>query len=99
MLRTILLSCGFEDYNDIQHLKHDPALQVLFPDGLPDQSTLSRWENSMNITSVLRLAYKMIDYFVESIDPKRKDIIIDVGCTDDPTHGNQQGTLFHGYYW
>lgn len=65
MLRTLLLCCGYEDCNDIRHLKHDPALQVLFPDGLPDQSTLSRWENSVNTTSVLRLAYKMIDYYVD----------------------------------
>lgn len=99
LLRTLLMCCGYEDCNDISHLEHDPALEALFPGGLPDQSTLSRWENSMNTGSVLKLAYRMVDYYVESLDPKQKDIIIDVDCTDDPTHGNQQGTLFHGFYW
>ena len=28
-----------------------------------------------------------------------KKIIIDIDPTDDPTHGNQQYTLFHGYYY
>ena len=99
LLRTLLMCCGYEDCNDINHLEHDPALEALFPDGLPDQSTLSRWENSMNIGSVLKLAYRMIDYYVDSLDPRQEDVVIDVDCTDDPTHGNQQGTLFHGFYW
>ena len=99
LLRTLLICCGYEDCNDVQYLKDDPALEALFPGGLPDQSTLSRWENSLNTPGALRLAYKMIDYYVDSIDPRRKDIVIDVDCTDDPTHGNQQGSLFNGFHW
>lgn len=98
-LRLLLLCCGYEDCNDIHYLGHDPALQSLFGSSLPSQSTLSRWENSLSLTDVSRLALRMIDYYVESLDPKRKHIIIDVDCTDDPTHGKQQGSLFHGYYW
>ena len=29
---------------------------------------------------------------------KPKRIILDIDTTDDPTHGNQQQTFFHGYY-
>lgn len=98
-LRVMLLCCGYEDCNDIEYLKHDPALQSLFDGELPGQSTLSRWENSLNLPAVARLALRMIDYYVESLDPARNHIVIDVDCTDDPTHGKQQGSLFHGYYW
>ena len=98
-LRVVLLCCAYEDCNDISHLKDDPALQSLFGSSLPSQSTLSRWENSMSLPDVARLAMRMIDSYVDSLDPKREYIIIDVDCTDDPTHGAQQGSLFHGYYW
>lgn len=97
-LRLLLISCGYEDCNDINHLKNDPALKALFKN-LPSQSTLSRFENSMNIGMVYRLAQSMIDFYVDSIETNRKEIIIDVDCTDDPTHGNQQGSLFDGYHW
>lgn len=98
-LRLLLLCSGYEDCNDVQHLKNDPALSALFGKKLPSQSTLSRWENSQNISDVMKLAYRTLDYYVSRIHPKRKEIVIDVDCTDDPTHGKQQGSLFHGYHW
>lgn len=39
-----------------------------------------------------------IDRYVENIDPKRKQIIIDIDGTDDPTYGHQQLSLFNGFY-
>ena len=96
--RLLLLCAGYEDCNDIQHLQHDPAGQTLF-DSVPSQSTLSRFENAMDEDQVEAMAQGMIDYYVDNLDPNRKDIIIDVDCTDDPTHGKQQGSLFHGYHW
>lgn len=98
-LRLLLLCCGYEDCNDVEHLKNDPALRALCGGELPSQPTMSRWENALTIGDVGRLAERMIDYYVDSLDADRKEIIIDVDCTDDPTHGSQQGTLFHGYYW
>ena len=98
-LRILLLACGYEDCNDIQHLSSDPALQSLPGEFLSAQNTLSRWENSLSKTDVARLASCMVDAYVDSISPDREHIIIDVDCTDDPTHGKQQGSLFHGYYW
>jgi hypothetical protein len=96
--RLLLLCAGYEDCNDINHLQHDPAAQSLF-NSLPSQSTLSRFENAMNLGQVSTMAQGMIDYYVDNLSPNRKDIIIDVDCTDDPTHGKQQGSLFHGYHW
>ena len=96
-LRLMLLCCGYEDCNDVEHLDNDPALRSLCGGELPSQSTLSRWENALTIGDVARLAERMIDYYVATLDPERKEVIIDVDCTDDPTHGKQQGSLFHGY--
>jgi hypothetical protein len=43
----------------------------------------------------------MVDLFMEThaggqLGPQQ--IIIDVDATDDPVHGNQEGSYFHGYY-
>ena len=38
----------------------------------------------------------MVDLFLEA--PPPKEIFLDLGNTDDPLHGNQEGRFFHGYY-
>jgi len=95
----LLMVCGdYEDCNDIQHLSDDQAVESLF-DSKPSQNTLSWFENAMNLYQVFTMAQGMIDNYVDNLDPRRKEIVIDVVCTNDPTHGKQQGSLFHGYHW
>jgi hypothetical protein len=38
-----------------------------------------------------------VDRYVSRISCKRREIVIDP--TDDPTHGGQQLSFFHGYTW
>lgn len=97
--RVFLLACGYEDANDLSYLKDDPLLSALFEQGLSSQPTMSRFENSVSMTDLYRLCLWWIDRYVASLSCERKYVIIDVDCTDDPTHGAQQGSLFHGYYW
>jgi len=99
MQRVLLLACGYEDADDLDYLRADPVLQALFENGVCSQPTMSRLENSLNMGMVYRLAEWWIDRYVASLSPHRKRVVIDVDCTDDPTHGDQQGSLFHGYYW
>lgn len=40
----------------------------------------------------------LIDVFVRTRKQQPEQIIIDLDPTDDPTHGQQQLSLFHGYY-
>lgn len=40
----------------------------------------------------------LIDVFVRTRQQPLQSIIIDLDPTDDPTHGKQQLSLFHGYY-
>lgn len=97
--RVFLLCCGYEDGNDLSYLRSDPLLEVLLKEGLCSQPTMSRLENSMNMGDLYRLGHWWIDRYVSSLPSNKKEVIIDVDCTDDPTHGNQQGSLFHGYHW
>jgi hypothetical protein len=59
---------------------------------------LSRFENSITPKSLLRLEDWFIERFVDSFDQPPREVTLDIDVFDDPTHGDQQLTLFHGYY-
>jgi len=40
----------------------------------------------------------LTDFFIEAHPTPPKRIILDFDATDDPTHGDQLGRFFHGYY-
>lgn len=88
---------GYEDANDVKYLKNDPLLQVILEGDLASQSTISRFENTMDKHVIFKLCYTWVYPCIRTIK-NRKSITIDIDATDDPTHGNQQLSLFNGYY-
>ncbi len=64
---------------------------------MASQPTISRFENSLNKETIFKLSYAWIDRYVSSLKG-RDEITIDVDATDDPTYGNQQMSMFNGYY-
>ncbi len=97
--RVYLMAQGYEDCNDEAKLRNDPVIKKVLGTDLCSQPTLSRFENRMNKHTIFNLYYWFIDRYVSSIADDRKQIIIDIDATDDPTHGNQQYSLFSGFYW
>ena len=95
--RVYMLMLGYEDNNDVTHLQYDPLFKDVLQGDLASQPTMSRFENSMDLRSIFELSNLWVDRYIESLKG-RKEIIIDVDGTDDPTHGNQQLSLFNGYY-
>jgi hypothetical protein len=102
--RIFQISCGYEDCNDAQTLRKDPALKIAVgkkpeSDGdLSSQPTLSRLENSITSKDLFRMGEQFLKTFIKSQTEKTvKRLIIDFDVTDDPTHGNQQLTFFHAY--
>ncbi len=100
-----LLIVGYEDANDADRLRYDPAFQILAdqPLGEPlgSQPTLSRWENSPSPRELLKLQDALVDWFVKICGKqvrKRGEILLDVDSTDDPTYGQQQLSFFNGGY-
>ena len=67
-------------------------------DDLASQPTLSRFENSISASSLLQLEEWYIERFVRSFSEPPREITLDVDLFDDPTHGQQQLTFFHGHY-
>ena len=95
--RVYSLMQGYEDTNDVNYLKNDPLYKDVLDGDMASQPTLSRFENNMDKTSIFALCYAWVDRYVSTLK-HRKRIIIDIDATDDPTHGNQQMSMFNGYY-
>lgn len=95
--RVFMLMLGYEDVNDVTHLQHDPLFKDILQGDLASQPTISRFENSLDKHSIFELSNVWVDNYVSSLQG-RKRIVIDVDATDDPTHGNQQMSMFNGYY-
>jgi hypothetical protein len=106
--RVFGILAGYEDCNDHDTLRSDPVFKLLadrLPDGeaLASQPTLSRLENSVTPSSLQKLIDFLIDTGIERLKQKHGGVLpasitLDLDATDDPTHGHQQLTLFHGYF-
>ena len=102
--RLFGIALGYEDNNDAIWLSKDPALKILAgrapeSDGdLASQPTLSRFENRVTAKDLRRLSDRLLELYLKTHPGPRKVIVIDMDATDDPTHGKQQLSLFHGYY-
>jgi uncharacterized membrane protein len=65
----------------------------------PDQSAdLVRFENAMSIPSLKRLRDVFLDLFIASFESPPRHLTFDLDAVDDPAHGQQQLTFWHGYY-
>jgi len=99
---------GYEDCNDHDTLRNDPIFKLIvdrLPDGKPlaSQPTLSRFENMPTPQVLQKLIDFTIDTGIERLRQKHggalpASITLDLDATDDPTHGHQQLTLFHGHF-
>ena len=102
--RVFQIACGYEDANDCNDLRSDPAFKVscerlpITGDDLASQPTMSRLENSVSRTDLYRIAQALLETFIEYYEKAPKKIFLDIDDTNDATHGPQQLSLFHAYY-
>jgi len=102
-MRIYGILAGYADQNDHDQLRFDPVFKLLagrqpLDDELASQPTLSRFENAIDIPSLWRLRDVLLDQFLDSFDEPPRRLTFDIDTFDDPTHGHQQLTFFHGYY-
>jgi len=97
--RVYLMMLGYEDCNDEDKLQNDPVIEQVIGKNLCSQPTLCRFENSLGKHDIYRLCNWFVDRYVSSLPSDCKEVVLDVDSTDDPTHGNQQLSLFNGYYY
>ena len=102
--RIYQIALGYEDCNDADHLRADPALKLAVgraptEDDLASQPTLSRLENQVGWHECWRISEALLECYRQrhrKHPPAR--LVLDVDATDDETHGHQQLAFFHGYY-
>lgn len=104
--RVYGIVAGYEDQNDHDTLRYDPIFQTVcdqIPDESPEamlasQPTLSRFENSIDVPALHRLRELFVTQFIDSFSEPPARLTFDLDGFDDPAHGQQQLTMFHGYY-
>lgn len=104
--RVFQIACGYEDQDDADTPRTDPLLKLVrgrLPESdadLASQPTLSRLENAVDKRACYRLALALLEIYLQERQregPPRR-ILLDFDSTDDPTHGDQEGTAYHGYF-
>ncbi len=98
--RVYGIALGYEDLNDHQTLRNDPAFQTSIEQGreLASASTLCRLENRADRQTAWAIHQIIVEQFIASKKSAPSELILDFDATDDRVHGQQEGRFFHGYY-
>jgi hypothetical protein len=102
--RMLAIACGYEDGDDLDHLRTDPGFKLAcgrLPDSgrdLCSQPTVSRLENAPDLRQVIRLTYALVDLYCASYPRPPGAVTLDIDDTVDVVHGHQQLSLFNAHY-
>ena len=102
--RVYQIAAGYEDCNDADFLRVDPALRLSLDKGKQfgaSQSVMSRLENDILGTSAGQDALDAMITRSTDVLLKRKNkrrLIMDVDSTEDPAHGNQEHMAYNGHF-
>jgi len=104
--RIFQIACGYADQNDADTLRADPLLKLVcgrLPESgtdLASQPTFSRLENKINRQVCEALAEVLVMLYIRERQRggRPAHIVLDLDGTDDPVHGNQEGSAYHGFY-
>jgi hypothetical protein len=101
--RVIAIACGYEDGDDLDALRTDPALKLAcgrLPDtgaDLCSQPTVSRWENAPSRREIWALTGALVDTYCASHPAPPEAVTLDIDDTTDVVHGHQQMSLFNAH--
>ncbi len=102
--RILAIAAGYEDADDLDALRHDPAFKMALgrtPEaqlGLASQPTMSRWENASDLRTAIRMTNELIDLYCDSYATPPASITLDIDDTFDAAHGEQQLTFWNGFH-
>jgi len=97
---------GYEDVNDADRLRHDPAMRTIVGERAGEKpaaskSEMGRFETEIlsqkkNVQSLMTLPGKLVDS-VHKFRPL-KNLILDMDSSVSETYGQQQGTAYNGHF-
>ena len=99
--RMMAIAAGYEDADDFDALRHDPALLMACeraPESghdIPSQPTISRLENLADAKTLYKIGTGFIDLFCRRYATAPGSIVLDIDDTADMVHGQQQLALFN----
>ncbi len=104
--RVYQIACGYEDQNDSNFLRSDPLLKLVcgaLPESgedLASQPTICRMEDAVTNRACYQMARALAELYItqRGKDGAPKKIVLDFDATDDPTHGDQEESYYHGYF-
>jgi hypothetical protein len=102
--RIYQIGAGYEDCNDADFLRKDPALRLALGkdhQAGAGQSMLSRLENDIlgneaGLQALEAALTRTTDKLLKRKNKKR--LIIDLDSTEDPAHGEQEGVAYNGHF-
>jgi hypothetical protein len=102
--RVYQMTGGYEDCNDADYLRVDPAMRLSLGKGkkyAAGQSALSRLENDIlgnvpGLSALDEAVLRAADALIRRKDKYR--FILDVDSTEDPAHGKQEGCEYNGHF-
>ena len=102
--RVYSIASGYEDANDLDYLRSDPALKVACgrcpksQADLASQPTFSRLENCVTSKDLFRMGLTLATQVIAQLPADTTEVVLDVDATVDPCHGQQQFELFNRFY-
>ncbi len=102
--RVYQIAAGYEDCNDADYLRIDPALRLAINkdhEAGVSQSMLSRLENDVlgNVMGLSALDAALTRSTDTLLRRKNKNrLTIDLDSTEDPARGNQEGVAYNGHF-
>ena len=98
--RVFQIACGYEDPNAAATLRADPLRKLVCgrrPESegdLASQPTLARLENAVHRHACVRLAHGLLEVYrrTRAQDGAPRRILLEIDSTDDPIHGQHEGT-------
>ena len=102
--RMLAIACGYEDADDLDHLRTDPGFKLAcgrLPDSGTDlcsQPTVLRWDNAPRLREVVRMTSTLIDTYCASYKRPPRAVTLDIDDTINVVHGHQQLSLFNTHY-
>src|ERR1700746_3738881 len=87
--RMLAIACGYEDADDLDHLRTDPGFKLAcgrLPDSGDDlcsQPTMSRWENAPALAEVVGMTFALGDGYWASFRRAPVAVTLDIDDTVD----------------
>lgn len=102
--RIYHIGAGYEDCNDADFLRKDPALRLALGKDHhlgASQSMRSRLENdvlgnAMGLEALDGALTRATDALIKRKNKKR--LIVDLDSTEDPAYGKQEGVAYNGHF-